>query len=485
VVVSFDNVQVASHAATSTGAISIKFVVPATAQPGPHTVKATGQASGKSATASLLVRTDWPTFRFSPAGTGSNPVENVIGPGNVSALTQAWTAATGNGTAASPVVAGGVVFVPSAQGNAPGLYAFSAAGTTGCAGAPKVCQPLWKGAVTGQSSAAAAVSGGIVFVNTLSKLFAFSAAGTTNCAGAPKVCQPLWTAATSTGGGSSYTSPVVANGVVYIAHDSKLYAFSAAGATNCSGTPKTCTPLWTATAENLIPQAPTVSGGIVYIGAAVLHPTHLYAFSAAGTTNCSGTPKVCQPLWTATTPGSVSGAPAVANGSVYAGDTAGHVSAFSAAGTTNCSGAPKTCNALWTATNGYGTSGSVAVANGAVYVATTNNAIVSAYSAAGTTNCSGTPKTCTPLWTTSPTGVGAFQKTTPSVANGVLYIGNNNGKVYAYSATGTTNCSATKVCSPLWSAQTTANVVIWSSPAITDGFVYVTSTDGHLYAYHQ
>ena len=44
----------------------------------------------------------------------------------------------------------------------------------------------------------------------------------------------------------------------------------------------------------------------------------LYAFSAAGTTGCSGTPKTCAPLWTSTTTnGPLYASPAVANGMVY------------------------------------------------------------------------------------------------------------------------------------------------------------------------
>src|SRR4030088_2564594 len=42
------------------------------------------------------------------------------------------------------------------------------------------------------------------------------------------------------------SSPAVVNGVVYsVSEDRKLYAFDTAGNTNCSGTPKTCAPLWT------------------------------------------------------------------------------------------------------------------------------------------------------------------------------------------------------------------------------------------------
>ncbi len=56
------------------------------------------------------------------------------------------------------------------------------------------------------------------------KLYAFSAGGATGCSGTPKACKPLWTAAT---GGYVYSSPAVANGVVYVgSYDGKLYAFS-------------------------------------------------------------------------------------------------------------------------------------------------------------------------------------------------------------------------------------------------------------------
>jgi outer membrane protein assembly factor BamB len=75
------------------------------------------------------------------------------------------------------------------------------------------------------------------------KLHAFDAGG---CPGEPTTpCDPLWTAAT--GGTAIESSPTVVNGVVYIgSYDGKLCAFDAAGVTNCSGSPKTCQPLWTA-----------------------------------------------------------------------------------------------------------------------------------------------------------------------------------------------------------------------------------------------
>ena len=67
-------------------------------------------------------------------------------------------------------------------------------------------------------------------------------------------CAPLWTATT---GGPIIGSPAVGNGKVYIgSDDNKLYAFDAAGNTNCTGSPKTCTPLWTATTGDNVQSSP-------------------------------------------------------------------------------------------------------------------------------------------------------------------------------------------------------------------------------------
>src|SRR5205823_10141494 len=70
----------------------------------------------------------------------------------------------------------------------------------------------------------------------------------------------------STSGGGS---PAVANGRAY----SGASVFDAAGTTNCSGNPKTCQPLWTTTAGG----SQAVVGGVEYVGA-----DKLYAYDAAG-----------------------------------------------------------------------------------------------------------------------------------------------------------------------------------------------------------
>jgi outer membrane protein assembly factor BamB len=475
VAVDFDATKVATATTSSAGTFSTTFTVPKSAVPGSHPVTATGQTSGRSATRSFVVQTDWAKFNFDLANSGYNPYENVIGPSNVSGLKEAWTAATSNAINFAPAVANGVAYVNTEDE----LYTFSAVGTTGCSGTPKTCKPLWTAAITGDApSASPAVANGVVYVagnyTDNNHLYAFSAAGSTGCSGTPKTCKPLWTANTN---GYPDSSPAVANGVVYIgSSDGELYGFSADGTTGCSGTPKTCKPVWAGATGQYVDSSPAVVNGVVYVTA-----SKLYAFSAAGTTGCSGTTlKTCKPLWTGTTPGFAVASPAVANGVVYTASN-GKFAAFSATGTTGCSGTPKTCKPLWTGTTPAGaTVTSPAVANGVVYTGS-NPGSLYAFSAAGTTGCSGTPKTCKPLWT----GAGSGDiDTSPAVANGVVYVGADNSKLYAFSAAGSTGCSGTpKTCKPLWTGTTNAFDYNDSSPVVANGVVYTGSSDTKLYAF--
>jgi outer membrane protein assembly factor BamB len=332
----------------------------------------------------------------------------------------------------------------------------------------------WIAATGGVVESSPAVAKGVAYVGSADgKLYAFDAAGATNCSGVPTTCAPLWTATT---GSTVISSPAVVSGVVYVGSaDGKLYAFDAAGVANCSGTPTSCAPLWRATTGGAVQSSPAVANGVVYVGS---NDGKLYAFDAAGVANCSGTPTSCAPLWRATTGGAVRSSPAVANGVVYVGSNDGKLYAFDAAGAANCSGTPTSCAPLWTATTGgeLGMS-SPAVANGVVYVGSQDGKVY-ALDAAGSTNCSGTPTSCSPLWTAD-TGGGA-EFSSPAVANGVVYAGSGNN-LYAFDATGSANCSgAPKSCAPLWMAATGNDV---DSPTVTNGVVYIGSADHDLYAF--
>jgi outer membrane protein assembly factor BamB len=398
--------------------------------------------------------------------------------GNVGSLVEKWSATTGGTVRSSPAVVNGVVYVGSEDHN---LYAFDAAsGTT-----------LWTATTGGPLDSSPAVVNGVVYVGSGDgSLYAFDATGA-GCSGSPKTCNPLWTAPT---GSPVFSSPAVANGVVYVnSEDNSLYAFDATGA-NCSGTPKTCAPLWTGGTGGTVPvdSSPAVANGVVYVpsvivvsfgipfsGTVSFPVTVLDAFDATGA-NCSGTPETCAPLWR--TPGAVGfidSSPAVANGTVYfPGAPYGDINrpttlvGYNAAGTTGCSGTPKTCSPVWDAAGLGGISpwwnSSPAVAKGVVYVG-------------GTPDCPGCDPpsvdhnlyafdaTGTRLWT-APTGGQVLSS--PAVANGVVYVGSDDDNLYAFNAT-----SGAK----LWSSTTGGGVD--SSPAVANGVVYVGSNDGKLYAF--
>ena len=333
---------------------------------------------------------EWSQFRGGPAKQGSTtPSEITVA--NVPTLAPAWSADI-DYAGTSPAVVDGIVYIGAGEVAPPALFAF-----------PALCAPF--------------------------------------------DCQPLWRAPLAAG---TISSPAVAGGVVYIAdYSGTLYAFDATGAQGCSGVPTTCAPLWTASAAGIISSSsPVVSGGRVFVGS---EDDRLYAFDAAGATNCGETPRTCQPLWTATTGGDIFSTPAVAGGAVIVGSADGFVYAYDAAGATNCTGTPRTCAPLWSAPTGGPVHASPAVANGVVYIGSSDGKLY-AIDAAGTTGCSGAPKICVPLWTTSTLSLG-----TPAVANGVVYVGSDDRNVYAFDATGTSGCSGSpRTCTPLWAAVTSA-----------------------------
>lgn len=455
----------------------------------PAQAAATAPAGGPSPVSSL----GWPQLHYGPDRTGYQPDETRIGTGNVGRLSQARTYHTASGPSA-PLIANGLLYVDTGK-----LYVFDATGATHCSAAPTACTPLWT-APTAYFDGMA-IANGDVFVTDAEGVQAFDAAGSKDCSGTPKVCAPLWTTSTRSSTGPAFTpgpgSPVVSNGVLYVpgygdglalrSGGAYVAAFNAAGSTGCSGSPTVCVPMWTTTgvpASTGNTGSPTIANGVLYIANQTL-----YAFDAAGSANCSGTPKVCAPLWTAATSGSPTySAPAVANGTVYVGSWDSKLYAFNAAGSANCStGATgKTCTPLWTATTSSSIGGTPAVAQGVVYTVSANGTL-SAFNAAGSKNCTGTvtAKTCTPLWTSAAGESGYATSSSPAVANGVVYFSSTNGGTYGYDAAGSLNCSvsgAAKTCSPLWGAVT--GFIGGGSPAIVNGVLYINvSGNGTIYAY--
>lgn len=404
----------------------------------------------------------WPMDRYGAARTGYNPFESAIGTDDVGTLELRATAPVGTGreVSSSPVVVNDIVIVGGADGS---VHAFSAIGGTNCSGSPTVCLPLWTATTGGPVVSTPALGFDTVYVGSSDgKLYAFSTSGTTNCSGAPKVCAPLWTADT----GGDLSSPLVDGGVVYVtSDDDRLFAFDARGQTGCSGTPTTCQPIWTAPVQATLsaPRPAALVAGVVYVTSG----TTLHAFDAAGASGCSGSPKTCSPLWTAPMrsecsigPCELSG-PAVDGGTVYVGANRGDefprigaLYAFDAAGQVNCSGQPRTCQPEWAAITSS-QFGAPAVAQGVVYVTDfsfndstfQSRGRLLAFDAAGVTNCAS--GLCSPLWKTADIG---WVFGSPSVANGVVYVASSGGEAHAFDAAGHIGCSGVPAtCNALWS----------------------------------
>ncbi|HEX7490907.1 MAG TPA: PQQ-binding-like beta-propeller repeat protein, partial [Candidatus Limnocylindrales bacterium] len=432
---------------------------------------ATGGATAKPAASGATARPatsagDWPQYHHDAAHTGFNASESDISAANVASLSLAWTGAASGG---SPVVADGRVYVLSSNG----LTAYA----VGCASGGASCTPLWSTPYLPSFHGSLAVANGAVYtVSDDGRLYAFDAAGIINCSGtATRSCRPLWKTDSDN---LTQTAPVVANGVVYVGglFDYKLNAYDAAGVTNCIGTDtKTCTPLWTTTSMGwpISWSASAVANGVVYIGTS---NGRLFAFDAAGIINCTGSgPIACNPLWTANS-GVLSTSPSIANGVVYIASDLGTLYAFDAAGVSNCSGSgTRTCTPIWTAATRDASASSPEVANGIVFEGST------AFDAAGVTNCSGvSARICSPLWTLATVGRIADSL---AVANGVVYVGTqSDDKLYAFDAAGVANCSGTaKTCTPIWTGATQPNMGE-GSPAVADGVVYTTAANT-LYAF--
>jgi eukaryotic-like serine/threonine-protein kinase len=236
---------------------------------------------------------------------------------------------------------------------------------------------------------------------------------------------PAWQVATG-----ETSSPVEANGIVYVAAD-KLYAINAStGAT-----------VWTLTLPFTVsPTTPTVINGVIYVD----RSGTLYALNAA--TGAA--------IWTAAVP-PVNGfdtSPVVAGGLVYVGMKNSKLRAYDAA-----TGKPH-----WTVQMvGGNMQGGPAVANGIVYTD------------AGTMMYALDAKTGATKWTfTASAGTGF----TPTVANGLVYFGTGGSTPTFYALNASTGAL-------VWSFQENRDTAdFFEGIAVAHGIAYIPTFDGYLYS---
>jgi outer membrane protein assembly factor BamB len=275
--------------------------------------------------------------------------------------------------------------------------------------------------------------------------------------------------------GAVLSSPVVANGVVYISAGGNLYAY----AVGCASGGDACRPLWLATPNAGVNFTPAVADGVIYVPSA---PNSLAAYSV----NCAKVLTACQPTWTAFSY-TISSSAAVSDGRVYVGTKAydGAASAYdvgcaSGIGTCDRSCPPPnvgaTCDEVWAVDAGSGYS--PAVAGGIVYLGSDEGGLW-AYAAGDCSTKVASASPCVWRWMADTGSAGGAGITSsPVVANGVVYVGTGDGSLYAYLVGCADNGGS---CAPLWTA--TMGAAIDSSPAVANGVVYVGSVNGNLYAY--
>jgi outer membrane protein assembly factor BamB len=336
-----------------------------------------------------------------------NPYETVLGVDSVGGLQLKWKNAIG-GSGGSPVLANGIVYFNSGDGN---VYALNA--STGA--------KLWSYFEVSSGGGSPAVVNGVVYAGAYHYLYALNAStgallwssnisDTDAVSSSPAVANGVVYFTTARGGltalnastgaylwsrgiGGLLSEPAVANGVVYISAGQSLYG-SDTGlfALNAN----TGAPLWHFAVGG---NAFAVANGVVYFGS---EDFNVYALNASTGAK----------LWSYDTGARVGSVPAVANGVVYIGAVNGNVYALNA----------NTGAKLWSYATGNQVYTSSAVANGVVYTVSGDHI----YALNASTGAL--------LWSYF-TGLNF---SSPIIVNGVVYVheadtGNGEGNLDAFS----------------------------------------------------
>jgi outer membrane protein assembly factor BamB len=395
-----------------TGSVNVK--IPAAAGFGPAAVVATGESTGLSTSAEILVSNAWAGSGYNAAHTNYEPNDPVlvdsVAPGPPSFLNAAWTDSTGAAVRTSPAIAHGVAYVANDAGVVEALNIHTG-------------QPAWTTTEASAVRSSPAVGGSFVVFGTMgdSVVALRQADGST-----------AWSTPTSS---PVESAPAIAGtNVVVGTDDGTVYDLNlATGSIN-----------WTAALDGAITASPSVdtATGVVVVGDSSGAITALSASTGAV-------------LWTVHTGGPVTAAATLYLGTVYVGSGDGSVYALS----------ESTGAVLWTtATSGpitaggsiyalYGTPSYYAVgsgggdvylldmSNGSVYIDTPVGGPVVGLSASigwisvTTSNGQlwGLKRNAEPIWTLDE---GAPFASAPVVLNGDLFVGSTDQTITAYSVTG-------------------------------------------------
>jgi outer membrane protein assembly factor BamB len=357
---------------------------------------------------SVVVRPDdWPAFRGGPARIGV--ATRGSSPGEP-ATVQRYD--RGVGSISSPVVASGWLYIGGFQGN---LYALDADTMT----------ENWTVSLSRWVTYSPAVGNNTVFVGGQNGTLYAVEATTGDLRWERSLSDRILR-----------SSPVVWNGTVFIASNDGVHALRA----------RTGRPLWNATSAGPSLSSPAVVNGTVFVA---YYGGTVHALNA--TTGAE--------RWRRELNSTTSTTPAVHNRTVYVGDRRGRFYAFSM----------ETGKTRWSRRVTSEFRSSPAVWNGTVFVGSSDRRVyaLDARSGVGVWNTTlGDIK-----WDRGEARPDSGIFSSPTVADGVVYVGSNDGRVYSLrAADGTVR----------WSVSTRGDVT--ASPAVVDGTVFIGSLDGGVYA---
>lgn len=381
---------------------------------------------------------DWPMFHHDLAHTGYS---TSTAPTTNQTL---WIFTTGDAVTTSPSVVDGLVYFGSDDGN---VYAVNAS-----SGAL-----IWNYSTGGPVQSSPSVLDGVVYIGGFHSHAVYALNASSGV--------PLWNSPINSSYPNIVSSTAVANGFVYVdvsnvdESGGRLYALNAT----------TGILAWQYQPGAWLTSSPAVYGDMVYIGTSTGNVVSLNAKSGNvlwsyyvredGSNSPSGSGY-----------GPVSSSMSISKGFVYFGVAAEMVQALNAS----------TGAFVWSGRVVGGVSSScAAVSNGMVYQSTTYGGNSSLDLHAGGV-CALNATTGTLLWTRT---VGSITQSSPAVADGIVYVGSDSATLNYLGGTGPFNFYALNATTGtiLWTY--TADGPIYSSPAIANGAVYVGSNDGKVYAF--
>ncbi len=331
-----------------------------------------------------------------------------------------WTYKTGGPVVSSPAILGDVVYVGSADGY---IYALNASNSN----------KLWSyqiGTPNGVYSSPA-IANGVLYLSSLNTLFALNASSGSQ----------IWNSTVDYTIEYSASSAVV-NGIIYIGSISgdghgNSYAFNA---TNGD-------VLWNFRSELPITTSPAVANGIVYVGSGYVQEINSVNGNIFALDALTGSL-----IWSFQTNGQIMSSPAVAEGIVYVSSTDGYLYALNAS----------TGSKVWSSQI-YSDGSSPAIAGGVLFTGSRDN-LYALNASIGSQ-----------IWTYQTGGpVGSSL----GIANGKVYIGSYDGNVYAFGGFGVSlTCSpnlaranSSVICTATIHPSNATGTITWNTSSSTGIF---------------